>query len=75
MSKYAITVLLFLLIFPRPVEAYLDPGTGSYITQLAIGLALGASYLIKVYWSKIKTTIRSFFKETKKSASKINDNK
>jgi hypothetical protein len=39
---------------PDPIFAYIDPGTGSYVLQLAIAGALGASYAVKHYWSRFK---------------------
>jgi hypothetical protein len=36
------------------VLAYIDPGTGSYVLQLAIAGALGASYAVKHYWNRLK---------------------
>ena len=36
------------------VETYLDPGSGSFIIQLLIGGLVGAGFLIKAYWRKIK---------------------
>jgi hypothetical protein len=40
---------------PFPVLfAYIDPGTGSYVLQLAIAGALGASYAVKHYWNRLK---------------------
>ena len=65
----------FLLVFPRQANAYLDPGTGSYITQLIIGLLLAGSYLIKVYWLKIKSGFKSIFKSTTKNAKNGDQNK
>jgi len=54
-------------VFPREAYAYLDPGTGSYIFQLAIAVLIGGSFAIKLYWRKIKTFFReSFFKNTKR---------
>ncbi len=38
----------------RPVYAYLDPGTGSFLFQLVIGVLVGAGFLLKVYWKKVK---------------------
>ncbi len=32
---------------PDPIFAYIDPGTGSDMLQLAIAGALGASYAVK----------------------------
>jgi hypothetical protein len=37
----------------RP-HAYLDPGSGSFLVQLLIAGIVGAGFLIKVYWKKIK---------------------
>jgi len=37
----------------RP-HAYLDPGSGSFLIQLLIAGIVGAGFLIKVYWKKIK---------------------
>ena len=37
--------------------AYLDPGTGSMIIQMAIAGILGALFTIKLYWYKLKATI------------------
>lgn len=33
---------------------YLDPGSGSFILQLVIASLLGAAFIIKAYWKKIK---------------------
>jgi hypothetical protein len=39
---------------PPIVFAYLDPGTGSYLLQLALAGMLGASYAVKHFWARIK---------------------
>jgi hypothetical protein len=39
---------------PPTVFAYLDPGTGSYLLQLALAGILGASYAVKHFWSRLK---------------------
>lgn len=36
------------------VFAYIDPGTGSLIIQIAIGLVVVIGASMKFYWSKIK---------------------
>ncbi len=36
----------------RP-QAYLDPGSGSFLIQLLIAGLVGAGFLIKTYWKKI----------------------
>lgn len=35
--------------------AYLDPGTGSYLTQVLLGLVLGAAMAIKACWKRCAT--------------------
>lgn len=40
-----------------PAHAYLDPGTGSMIIQMAIAGFLSALFTIKMYWYRIKATI------------------
>lgn len=34
--------------------AYLDPGSGSYLLQLLIGGILGALFLLRAYWGRVK---------------------
>jgi hypothetical protein len=36
-------------------NAYLDPGSGSFIIQLLLAALLGSLFLIKAYWQKIKS--------------------
>jgi hypothetical protein len=47
--------LIGILLAPylRP-QAYLDPGSGSFIIQLLIAGLVGAGFLVKAYWTKIK---------------------
>jgi hypothetical protein len=33
--------------------AYIDPGTGSYMLQLALAGLLGAGYTIRRFWTRI----------------------
>ena len=41
-------------------DFYLDPGSGSFLIQLIIASLLGAAFVLRSSWSKIK----SFFKRT-----------
>lgn len=45
-------------------RAYLDPGSGSVLIQLLIAGLLGAAFIIKAYWKKI----RAFFNRSKTPA-------
>lgn len=47
-------LLVAVLIAPLPALAYLDPGTGSYLFQVAMALIVGALFAVKLFWSRIK---------------------
>jgi hypothetical protein len=47
---------LLLVLFISPAFAYLDPGTGSMIIQVAIAGFLSALFTIKLFWYRIKAT-------------------
>jgi len=38
--------------------AYLDPGSGSYILQLIIAAIVGAAFVVRMYWGKIKSFLQ-----------------
>jgi hypothetical protein len=52
------TALLFVVMAERPAEAYIDPGTASYVFQLIAGALLGAVFLLRTYWNQVTTTLR-----------------
>lgn len=39
-------------------QAYLDPGSGSFLIQLLIAGLVGAGFLIRAYWKKIKVLFK-----------------
>jgi len=41
--------------------AYIDPGTGSMIIQMLIGVLVGVGIAVKVFWEKIKFSISARF--------------
>jgi hypothetical protein len=47
-----------LLATPSDAWAYVDPGTGSYLFQLAIAGFLAAAYTLRTQWHALKTMIR-----------------
>lgn len=55
------------LISPFPVNAYLDPGSGSYLIQIIVASVAGFGYLVKANWARIKNALRNH--NTKKPAS------
>lgn len=56
-------VVLTLFIMPVYVSAYLDPGTGSFIVQVAIAAVAGLLFTTKTYWNKVKIIWGGFFKK------------
>ena len=61
-----LTVILILCSVSK-AHAYIDPGTGSYIIQVVIGVLLGAAYALKVYWEKVRAYFSKIFSKRTKS--------
>lgn len=49
------------LVFARPAQAYLDPGTGSYIVQIIVASLLGVGLFMKSFWMSIKSILGKYF--------------
>ena len=41
--------------------AYIDPGTGSFITQIVIAAFVGSSLAVKIFWGRIKLYFKGIF--------------
>lgn len=50
----AYTIVLVGTIFCRPAFAYIDPGAGSYILQIAAAALFGVIFSAKIWWGKFK---------------------
>ena len=48
-----VLVLAFSLTVIPVANAYIDPGSGSFIVQMAIGALLGVSLAVKVFWRRL----------------------
>lgn len=64
-SLEIVVLFLFIFVFPKNSYAYLDPGTGSYIFQIVIAGFIGGLFVFKIYWNKIKTSLRNLFSKEK----------
>jgi len=56
-----VVVLVFLIVTLVPAslaEAYLDPGTGSYLTQWLVAILVGSMVAIRVYWGRLMAFFR-----------------
>ncbi len=52
---------LYMLVVPQPAHAYLDPGTGSYILQIAAAALFGSLFALKVWWRQITGFVGGLF--------------
>jgi hypothetical protein len=54
--KITISTLFFLILilFSRESEAYIDPGSGSYVLQLIVASFFAIVFTLKVFWRNIK---------------------
>ena len=65
-TKEAFFLLFFLLLLSNKAHAYLDPGSGSMLLQLALGGIAGAIVLGKLLFKNFFRGIGSFFRDKRK---------
>jgi hypothetical protein len=58
--KHLVLLLSLLLLFTKDSEAYIDPGSGSYVLQLLVASFFAILFAIKMFWRNIK----AFFSRT-----------
>jgi len=52
LTMYCVVALCGILT--QDAYAYLDPGTGSYVLQIVLGIAFGATMALRIFWTRIK---------------------
>jgi hypothetical protein len=59
-SAFEVAILAVGLVAVTPTDAfaYVDPGTGSYLFQLATAGLLAGAFTIRRYWESVKTMLR-----------------
>ena len=59
-------VVLLLLAFPRPAHAYVDPGSGAMLWQLAAAAVIGSIFYVRrvVGWIRKTVGLRSSESDT-----------
>jgi hypothetical protein len=62
-SAAIVVATVILLIVPRHAAAYLDPGTGSMVLQIAIGGVLAVVTALKLYWGRMKCLFQRRFRK------------
>ena len=48
-------------ILAGSAAGYIDPGTGSYVLQIAIAFLVGLAFSVKVFWKKISVFLKKTF--------------
>jgi hypothetical protein len=61
--KPIVTLTLIFLLTPTSALAYIDPGSGSYLIQVLIGLAAGVLWSVRSFLSECWTKFRNLFKK------------
>jgi hypothetical protein len=62
--KYVLLITFSAFLAIEPSQAYIDPGSGSTIMSVIIGLIVSVGLLIKTFWYKITSLFAK--KEVKK---------
>ena len=57
--RMSVATALLLVLIEQPADAYIDPGSASYLFQLLAGGALAALFLVRTYWNRLVTGLRS----------------
>ncbi|MDI9567029.1 hypothetical protein [Candidatus Brevifilum fermentans] len=52
--KISFIVVVIMLLFPRPVYAYLDPSVVTYAIQVVVGMVIAVGAVIYIYWRQAK---------------------
>jgi len=58
---FGVVVVALILITEADARAYVDPGTGSYLFQLAIAGGLAGIYTVRRYWHALTDALRRRF--------------
>lgn len=51
-------LVLACVLLVETAAGYIDPGTGSYVLQIAIAFLVGLAFSVKVFWKKIVAFFR-----------------
>ena len=48
-----LSVFCLMIVSSRAANAYIDPGTGSYVLQVAVAGLLAAAFMVKSFWGRV----------------------
>jgi hypothetical protein len=63
-TRAVLLLLLASTIWPSTAEAYIDPGSGSYLLQLILAAVFGALYAVKLCWRRIARAVTRVFRSS-----------
>ena len=66
MIKFFLTLLPITTLISSNAHAYLDPGTGTIISQAILGFIAFIGTTITLYWRKFKQLLKKIFKSKNK---------
>jgi hypothetical protein len=58
-AGFAFLLIALIALIEAPAEAYVDPGSASYVFQLIVGGLLAGGFLVRTYWSRVVTLLRN----------------
>jgi hypothetical protein len=61
MTATLLVLVASIIALPKPVYAYIDPGTGSLVIQAVLAAVLTVGATVKVFWHQIKEKYRKLF--------------
>ena len=69
LAGFPLLLIVLVLASPQPLDAYIDPGAGSYLVQILVVGLLGASFVVKRFWGNIVAVFRRSESPDDKSSS------
>lgn len=61
-----IPAFILVIFLASPAQAYIDPGTGSFMIQSLLCMALSVGVAVKIYWQRVKEKFKLLFGSRKK---------
>jgi len=53
-SLFVASAATALVLMAAPAHAYLDPGTGSYVFQMAVAALVSVGFVVRAYWHRLR---------------------
>jgi len=65
MKTVFVAIAILMIVWSSDAQAYLDPGTGSYMLQIVIAGIVSALFTIKMFWRRVVDFFLNLFKGKK----------